>query len=73
MPNFIAKIWSVDFFLNFKVAEFKHELELGDLGCTLFPWAIIVLFSLEEKKDPTTSLLFLEKIVNPKREAIILL
>ena len=31
MPNFIAKIWSADFFPNFKVAEFEHELEPGDL------------------------------------------
>ena len=32
MPNFIAKISSVDFLLNFKVAEFEHELKLGDLA-----------------------------------------
>ena len=34
MPNFIAKIWSADFFPNFKVAKFEHELEPGDLACT---------------------------------------
>ena len=32
MPNFIAKILSVDFLPNVKVTEFEHEIELGDLG-----------------------------------------
>ena len=32
MPIFIAKILSADFLPNFKIAEFEHELELGDLG-----------------------------------------
>ena len=32
MPIFIAKISSADFLPNFKVAEFEHELEPGDLG-----------------------------------------
>ena len=36
MPNFmlifIAKVLSVEFLLNFKVVEFEHELEPGDLG-----------------------------------------
>ena len=32
MPNYIAKIWSAVFFPNFQVAEFKHELEPGELA-----------------------------------------
>ena len=32
MPIFIAKIYSANFLLNFKVVEFEHELEPGDLG-----------------------------------------
>ena len=43
MPNFIAKILSADFFSDFKVAEFKHELEPSDLACmyiaqSMFVW-----------------------------------
>ena len=34
MPIFIAKILSADFLPNFKVAEFEHELEPGDLGAS---------------------------------------
>ena len=36
MPNFIPKIWSADFFSNFKVAEFEHELEPRDLALSHF-------------------------------------
>ena len=32
MSNFIAKIFFAEFLSNFKVSEFEHELELGDLG-----------------------------------------
>ena len=32
MPIFIAKIYSANFLLNFKVVEFEYELEPGDLG-----------------------------------------
>ena len=32
MLIFIAKILSAEFLPNFKVTEFEHELELGDLG-----------------------------------------
>ena len=32
MPNFIAKIFIAEFLSNFKVSEFEHELEPGDLG-----------------------------------------
>ena len=43
MPIFIAKILSAKFLPNFKVVEFEHELELGDLGID-FPHN---LFSLD--------------------------
>ena len=32
MSNFIAKIFLAEYLLNFKVSEFEHELEPGDLG-----------------------------------------
>ena len=32
MPNFITKIFIVEFFTIFKVVEFEHEFEPGDLG-----------------------------------------
>ena len=32
MPNFITKIFIVEFFANFKVVELEHEFEPGDLG-----------------------------------------
>ena len=32
MSNFIAKISIAKFLLNFKVSEFEHELEPGDLA-----------------------------------------
>ena len=32
MSNFIAKFFIADFLSNFKVSEFEHELEPGDLG-----------------------------------------
>ena len=31
MPNFITKIFTVEFLSNFKVAELEHEFEPGDL------------------------------------------
>ena len=31
MSNFITKIFIAEFLSNFKVSEFEHELELGDL------------------------------------------
>ena len=34
MSIFITKISSADFFSNFKVTEFEHELEPGDLVIT---------------------------------------
>ena len=37
MLIFIAKILSADFLPNFKVAEFEHELEQGDLESYLSP------------------------------------
>ena len=32
MSNFITKIFIAEFLSNFKVSEFEHELEPGDLG-----------------------------------------
>ena len=32
MSNFITKILNVDFLTSFKVVEFEHEFEPGDLG-----------------------------------------
>ena len=31
MSNFITKIFIAEFLSNFKVSEFEHELEPGDL------------------------------------------
>ena len=41
MPNFITKILTVDFFSNFKVAEFEHEFEPGDLGLNLQKYCVV--------------------------------
>ena len=43
MPIFITKILSAKFLPNFKVTEFKHELELGELR----PYWPHNLFSLD--------------------------
>ena len=34
MPNLVSKIFVLDFLTNFKVVEFEHEFEPGDLGCS---------------------------------------
>ena len=41
MPNFIAKNFLADFLSNFKVFEFKHELEPGDLGDRVLDEALV--------------------------------
>lgn len=37
MSNFITKFFIAEFLSNFKVAEFEHELEPGDLA---LPWTL---------------------------------
>ena len=44
MLIFIAKILSADFLLNFKVAEFEHELEPGDLAGNI----VIITFAFSQ-------------------------
>ena len=36
MSNFITKIFIAEFLSNFKVSEFEHELEPGDLGTSRY-------------------------------------
>ena len=47
MSNFmsicITKISTPDFLPNFKVVEFEHEFELGDLACSFYASSIQTL------------------------------
>ena len=45
MSNFIAKIFIADFLSNFKVSEFEHDLEPGELGLQRY-FAYLKLFLL---------------------------